>query len=105
MALPELRGTGRLLTDPRTGVGKNDKPWCSALVKFPQWKKTDNGWEEGDGTVASVMAFEDLATDLAAFKKGDDIGIHGLAKATVWKDKPQIELRATQCWKPEKVSR
>ncbi len=103
MALPELRGTGRLLTDPRTGTGKNDKPWCSALVKFPTWKKTDAGWEEGDGTVASVIAFDDLAVALAEYAKGDPIGVHGTAKAAVWKDKPQLAVTATQVWTPEKT--
>jgi single-stranded DNA-binding protein len=102
MALPELRGTGRLLTDPRTGIGKNEKPWTSALIKFPTWKKTDDGWEEGEGTVASVIAFEDTACVLARYAKGDTVGVHGTAKAAVWKDKPQLAVTVTQCWMPEK---
>ncbi len=103
MALPEIRGTGRMLTDPRTGTGKNDKPWTSALVKFPTWRKTDNGWEESEGTVASVIAFEELAVTLSGFTKGDTVGIHGTVKAAVWNDKPQLAVTATQCWKPEKA--
>lgn len=102
MALPELRGTGRLLTDPRTGVGKNDKPWTSALIKFPTWRKTDNGWEEGDGTVASVIAFDDLATAFAGYRKGDQVGVHGTVKAAVYNDKPQLAVTASQCWTSEK---
>lgn len=105
MALPELRGTGRLLTDPRIGTGKNDKPWCSALVKFPTWKKTDAGWEEGEGTVASVVAFDDMATQLATYAKGDPIGVHGSTKAAVWKDKPQLAVTLTQCWTPENAGK
>jgi single-stranded DNA-binding protein len=103
MALPELRGTGRLLTDPRSGTGNNDKPWSSALVKFPTWRKTDDGWEETEGTVASVIAFDDLAAQLGQFTKGDSVGIHGTAKAAVWKDKPQIAVTISQCWTPEKA--
>lgn len=103
MALPELRGTGRLLTDPRTGVGRNDKPWTSALIKFPTWTKTDDGWTEGDGTVASAIAFDDTADALARYAKGDPIGVHGTAKAGVWKDKPRIDLTVTSCWTPEKT--
>ncbi len=102
MALPELRGTGRLITDPRKGVGKNDKKWASALIKFPTWKKTDDGWEEGEGTVASAIAFDDLAVTLAGFAKGDQIGVHGTAKAAVWKDKPQLAVTVSQCWTPAK---
>ena len=102
MALPELRGTGRLLADPRTGTTKTDKPWATALIKFPTWKKTDAGWEEGEGTVASVIAFEDTALVLARYAKGDTMGVHGTAKAAVWNDKPQLAVTVTQCWTPER---
>jgi single-stranded DNA-binding protein len=102
MALPEIRGTGRLLTDPKSGAGKNDKPWASALVKFPTWRKVDNKWEEGEGTVASVIAFEDLAGTLSGYAKGDSVGIHGTVKAAVWNDKPQLAVTISQCWTPEK---
>lgn len=102
MSLPELRGTGRLLTEPRTGTGKNGKPWASALIKFPTWRKTDSGWEEGEGTVASVIAFEDVAGALASFTKGSPVGIHGTAKAAVYNDKPQLAVTATQCWVADK---
>lgn len=104
MALPELRGTGRLLTDPRMGVGKNDKAWASALVKFPTWRKNDGSWEEGEGTVASVIAFEEVASQLGRYAKGDAVGIHGTAKAAVWNDKPQLAVTVTQVWTPEKSS-
>lgn len=105
MALPELRGTGRLLTDPRNGVGKNDKPWTSALIKFPTWKKTDSGWEEQDGAVASVIAFDDNAPLLAGYAKGDPIGVYGTVKPAVWNDKPQLAVSLTACWTPEKPAK
>ncbi len=105
MAFPELRGTGRLLADPRKGVGKNNKKWASALIKFPTWYKTDSRWEEGEGTVASAIAFEDVAVDLASHTRGDTIGIHGTAKAAVWNDKPQLAATASRCWTPEKGGR
>jgi len=102
MALPELRGTGRLLTDPRNGIGKNGKPWTSALIKFPTWRKTNDGWKESEGTVASVIAFDDTAKLFAGYAKGDTVGIHGTAKAAVWQGKPQLAVTVLQCWTPEK---
>lgn len=105
MALPEIRGNGRLITDPRTGTTKTDKPWTSALIKFPVWRKVDEQWEEGEGTVASVMAYEDNAPLLAGYAKGDAIGVHGTAKAAVWNDKPRIDVTATAIWTPEKTSK
>jgi hypothetical protein len=52
MALPELRGTGRLITDPRHGTTKTDQPYTSALDQVLHLAKVD-GWEEGEGTLAS----------------------------------------------------
>ena len=104
MALPELRGVGRLLTDPHHGTGKSGKPWCSALIKFSSWRKVNGTWVEGEGTVASVMTFEDNAAELARYAKGDPIGIHGTVKAAVWKDKPQLGITATQIWTPENAA-
>lgn len=106
MALPEIRGTGRLLVDPKTGTTKADKPWATALIKFPSWKKTDDGWEEQpDSPVANVSAYDDLAPLLASYAKGDEIGVHGTAKPALWNDKPQFAITATQIWAPEKKSR
>lgn len=106
MALPELRGTGRILTDPRQGVGKNDTPWCSALIKFPVWKKTDDGWkEQPDSPVASVITFDDNATLLAGFTKGDEVGVHGTVKPAVYKDTAQLAIVASQVWATEKQAR
>lgn len=107
MSLPELRGTGRMITDPRTGTAKTGAPWCSALIKFPVWKKTDDGkWEEQpDAPVASVIAYDDLAGQLAGYSKGDAVGVHGTTKLAIWKDRPQFAVTATQVWTPEKTDR
>lgn len=105
MALPELRGTGRLLTAPRTGTTSTGTPYASTLVKFPQWRKADGEWEEGEGAVASVIAYDDNAALLAAYAKGDDVGVHGSCKPAIYKDKPQLAVTATQIWTPEKTPR
>lgn len=104
MSLPELRGIGRLLNDPRTGIGKNGKPWTSVLVKFTQWKKTDDGkWEEGDSQVASCIAFDDGVVEmLAGFVKGDDIELRGPARVEMWNDKPQLKVTVVACRAPVK---
>jgi single-stranded DNA-binding protein len=105
MALPELRGTGRLITDPRHGTTKTDQPYTSALIKFSTWRKVDGTWVEGEGTLASVIAFEDNATALNDFTKGDPIGVTGPARAAIWNDKPQIAVTITSCWTPEKTTK
>lgn len=92
MALPTLRGTARLLADPRTGDTKVGGRWASALVKFPQWKKTDDGWQEGDGAVASIIGFDERADVLATFVKGDEIDLYGSCQPDVYRDKPQLKV-------------
>jgi single-stranded DNA-binding protein len=103
MSLPELRGIGRLLSDPRTGTTKAGKPYTSALIKFTQWHKTDAGWEEGDSQVASCIAFdEDAAATLAGFAKNDDVELRGPAKVEMWNDKPQLKITVVACRAPVK---
>ncbi len=92
MSLPTLRGTARLLTDPRTGDTKTGGRWTSALVKFPQWRKTDDGWQEGDGAVASIIGFDERADVLAAFAKGDEIDLYGTCVPDVYQGKPQLKV-------------
>jgi single-stranded DNA-binding protein len=105
MALPELRGIARLLSDPRTGIGKTGKPWTSALLKFTQWRKTDDGWEECDGVVASAIAFEDVAGQVADYRKGDDIEVRGPITLEEWNGKPQLKLTVAACRHPIKVAK
>lgn len=105
MSLPDMRGTGRLLTDPRTGTTKTDKPWTSALVKFQSWRKGDDGWEEGDSQVASCIAYEDVASALAGFAKGDDIELRGPFKVEEWQGKPQLKVTVVACRVPVKTER
>lgn len=92
MSLPILRGTARLLTDPRTGDTKTGGRYASALVKFPQWRKTDDGWQEGDGAVASIVGFDERADLLAGFAKGDDVDLYGQCTVEVYRDKPQFKV-------------
>lgn len=105
MALPELRGIARLLTEPRTGVGSTGKPWTSALIKFPQWRKTDDGWKEGDGVVASIIGFEDVADQLAGYAKGDEIEVRGTVTLGEWQGKPQLKLTVEACRRPVKAAK
>jgi single-stranded DNA-binding protein len=105
MALPELRGIGRLLTDPRTGTSQNGNPWTSVLVKFAQWRKTDDGWQEGDGQVASCIAFGDVAAEVARFAKGDEIELRGPAHVEMYQDKPQLKVTVVACRVPVKTDR
>lgn len=92
MSLPNLRGTARLLSDPRTGDTRTGGRWASALAKFPQWRKTDDGWEEQDGAVASCVGFNDVAELLAGFATGDEVDLYGTCTAEVYRDKPQLKV-------------
>lgn len=104
MALPEIRGTARLLADPRTGTTKADKPWTTALAKFATWRKADGKWEETEPAIAVISAYDDNAPLLGRYTKGDDIGVHGTCRPVIWNDKPQLAVTATQIWTPEKTS-
>lgn len=93
MSLPTITGTARLLTDPRKALTKTDKPMATVLLKFQGWRKGDDGkWVEGDSVVASAIAFEDVARDLAAFAKGDEVTVEGVGTLAMWNDKPQLNL-------------
>lgn len=102
MSLPELRGTGKLLADPRTGMTRTDKPWTSALIKFQAWKKTDAGWEEGDSIVASCMAFDEPAGILAGFTKGDSVELRGPANLEEWNGQTRLKITVAACRAPVK---
>lgn len=103
MALPELRGIARLLTEPKSGTGKTGKAWASALIKFPQWRKTDDGWEEGDGVVASAIGFEDVAEQIAGYAKGDEIELRGPASLEEWQGKTRLKVTVEACRRPVKA--
>ncbi len=93
MSLPRVTGTARLLTEPTRKTTKTNKPMSTALLKFVGWRKGDDGkWTEGDSVVASAIAFEDAARQLAAFAKGDDVQVEGVATVGVWKDEPRLNL-------------
>lgn len=102
MALPEIRGVARLLTQPTPRTTTTGKPWTSALAKFETWTKGDDGkWAETEGVVASLAAFDDAAEPLAGYAKGDKVAVHGTARPAVWQDKPQLKVSVIRCWTPE----
>jgi hypothetical protein len=105
VSLPTLHGTGKLLTDPKQGASQDGSPWCSAVLKFQTWRKGDDGWTEGDGVVASIIAFKDVAPALAGFAKGDEVEIKGTGGVGMWKDQPQLKVTVTACRVPVKVAR
>jgi single-stranded DNA-binding protein len=93
MALPKIDGVGRLLTEVRKSLTSTQKPMASAILKFPTWhRQPEGGWEEGDGVIASIVAFEDVAKLLARYARGDEIAIWGTTAAQVWKDTPQLKV-------------
>lgn len=103
MALPEIRGTVRLLTQPAERATKDGKPWCSAIGKFETWTKTSGAWEQTDGVAATIATFDvDCAHFLAGLGKGDKVCIQGTARPDVWNDKPQLKITATRAWLPVK---
>lgn len=92
MSLPNLHGTGRLISDPKTGTSRNGQDWTSAVVKFQAWRKGDNGWEEGDHAIAACIAFGDTAATLARFSKGDEVELRGPASLALYDGKPQLRV-------------
>ena len=101
MALPEIRGTVRLLTQPTQRETHSGKPWCSVIGLFESWTKTDAGWEQGEGITAAIATFDaDCAAFLAGLGKGDKVSIHGHARPDVWNGKPQLKITATRAWSP-----
>lgn len=101
MSLPTLTGTAELLTDPKKALTKTNKPMATALLKFAAWRKVDGKWVEGDSVVASAIAFEDNARDLAGYSKGDKVTVTGPCTVTVWNDKPRLNLTITAVSAPE----
>lgn len=94
MSLPKVTGTARLLTEPTRKTTKDNKPMSTALIKFIGWRKDPSGkWVEGDSVIASAIAFEDVARDLVAFTKGDNVEVDGTVTGLqVWKDQPRLNV-------------
>ena len=105
MSLPEIRGAGKLITDPRSGETRTGGRWTNGLVKFQAWKKNGDDWEPGDAVVASVIAFDDVADLLAGYAKGDDIAVQGATSVALWKDQPQLKITLAKVWTPERKPR
>ena len=105
MSLPEIRGAGKLVTDPRSGTTKTGGRWTNGLIRFQSWRKTGDDWEPGDAVVASVIGFDDVADLLAGYSKGDDIAVQGSTSVAVWKDQAQLKITLSKVWTPQKRKR
>lgn len=102
MSLPEVRGAGKLVTDPRSGETKTGGRWTNGLIRFQSWRKTGDDWEPGDAVVASVIGFDEVADQLAGYAKGDDVAVQGVTSVGIWKEQPQLKITLSRVWKPER---
>jgi hypothetical protein len=100
VSLPTITGVAKLLGDPKSGPTKSGGSWTNAILKFTAWRKVDDEWTEGEGVVAAAIAFDDVAAQLAAFRKGDPIEIHGTASLGLWNDAPQLRVTLGGCRRP-----
>ncbi|MEV8510840.1 single-stranded DNA-binding protein [Dactylosporangium sp. NPDC051484] len=105
MSLPEVRGAGRLITDPKTGPTRSGGTWTNGLVRFQAWKRDGETWTEGDSVVASIIGFDDVAAALAAYTKGDELAVQGTVSVGMWKDQPQLKVTLSKVWTPERQPR
>lgn len=88
--------TGKLVKDPRSGIGKNGSVWTSASVRVPVPLDSEGA---ADSIFCSVIAFGDEAAKLARLSSGDAVSIAGTARLSTWtgKDgvtKPTMDVQA-----------
>ena len=89
--------TGKLVKDPRSGIGKNGSDWTSVSVRVPVQPDSEGA---ADSIFCSVIAFGDEAAKLARLSSGDAVSVSGTAKLSTWtgKDgvtKPTMDVQAT----------
>ena len=89
--------TGKLVKDPRSGIGKNGSNWTSVSVRVPVQSDSEGA---ADSIFCSVIAFGDEAAKLARLSSSDAVSIAGTAKLSTWtgKDgvtKPTMDVQAT----------
>ena len=89
--------TGKLVKDPRSGIGKNGSDWTSVSVRVPVQPDSEGA---ADSIFCSVIAFGDEAAKLARLSSGDAVSVAGTAKLSTWtgKDgitKPTMDVQAT----------
>lgn len=94
MSFPDIAGTGRLATQPNTGITRTGNEWCNTLLVFTAHRKTDAGaWEETGSMVATAVGYSDVAIQLAAYGKGDVVAITGrINELIVWNGQPRVSI-------------
>ncbi len=66
--------SGKLVRDPQQRIGKNGKPYATALIAVPVKAMSDG---DEDRVLVSVIAFGPAAEALAALATGDDVSCAG----------------------------
>lgn len=110
MSLPHVDGRARIISDPRRGATSTGV-WANVTAKFTGWKKTDSGWEENGGIVVTLCGYDDVARQLAAFAKGDEVEVDGRIKElSVWTPRngdprPSLSITVNEIRAAEKKAR
>ncbi len=73
--------SGKLVREPQTRTGKNEKSYTTALVAVPVEAV---GEDAEDRILVSVIAFGGAADALAALAKGDDVSCAGSGRLSSW---------------------
>lgn len=111
MALPEIRGDAKLITDPRSGIAKTGTAWSNAMVRFVGFRKDGDDWVEDSSFIAALAAFGDEAAQLAEFAKGDGVHVEGrLRSLRLWQPqrgepRPELEITVRSVTRPERRPR
>ena len=111
MALPEITGDAKLITDPRHGIAKTGSPWANCMIRFTGYRKDGDDWVEDSSFTAALAAFGDEAAQLAAFAKGDGIHVEGrLRSLRIWtpakgESRPDLEITVRSVSRPERRPR
>jgi single-stranded DNA-binding protein len=74
----EVLMSGRLIRDPATRTGPSGKPFTTALLRV----QTDGN--DGEGMVASCIAFGETGERLGRLRAGDAASVSGPARLTQW---------------------
>ncbi|MGI5236485.1 single-stranded DNA-binding protein [Dactylosporangium sp. CA-139066] len=110
MSLPEIRGDGKLITEPRSGIAKTGTPWANCMVRFTGYRKDGDDWVEDSSFVAALAAFGDEAKQLTRYAKGDAVHIEGrLRSLRLWQpergERPELEITVKSVTPPERRPR
>lgn len=90
MALPEIKGDGRLCADPELRYTPSGTPVASMRVACNKYRKnkTTGEWESGATTFLTINAWNGLAENLMTrFKKGQVVHFEGEFKVRTYEAK------------------